>query len=236
MQKFRVLYFGSWGYGLAGLKGLFQADHVEIVKVFSKYDINSNDPYINQVYDLATSKNIKVFNTNRAFCTNAEFRSEVLSHTNIDFIVSCCYDRIFSKQILLLPGKGAVNVHPSILPKFRGVKPLENAIINGDEKTGVTIHLLADTVDSGDILLQYDNLSISTNDTFKHLYDSQCLMIESIMSHFFSNPTQQLNRSKSQNEALVSFAPRLNFEILDEDTVAIIRSKSIAHVNNLEGH
>lgn len=71
-----------------------------------------------------------------------------------DFIVTAAYGRILTDAVLALPKYGAVNVHASLLPKYRGASPVHWSIINGDEKTGISIMLMDAEMDHGDILLQ----------------------------------------------------------------------------------
>ena len=68
---------------------------------------------------------------------------EELKKMDIDLIVTCAYGQIIPKEVLDLPKKGCVNVHASILPKYRGSAPIQWAIMNGDKKTGVTIMYLS---------------------------------------------------------------------------------------------
>lgn len=81
-----------------------------------------------------------------------------------DLILSVYYDQIFNKELLDLPKLGCVNVHPALLPKFRGVAPLIWALIEGEKRSGVTFHLMERRVDTGDILLQ-ERFPITEQDT-----------------------------------------------------------------------
>lgn len=82
-----------------------------------------------------------------------EFRREVASRKP-DLLVAVAYGRIFRQDFLDLFPRGGVNLHPSLLPLYRGCSPINAAILNGDEETGVTIQRLALQMDSGDILAQ----------------------------------------------------------------------------------
>lgn len=79
---------------------------------------------------------------------------EDLKALNPDVIVTCAYGQILSKQILDIPKFGVINIHASLLPKYRGSSPIQWAIINGEKETGVTIMQTALGVDTGDILMQ----------------------------------------------------------------------------------
>src|SRR6185436_16371991 len=78
---------------------------------------------------------------------------ELLSQIKPDFIISVHLRKILTKRIYSLAGY-ALNLHPSILPKYRGLSPQHQCLINGDAETGVTIHLIEETIDTGDIVIQ----------------------------------------------------------------------------------
>lgn len=71
-----------------------------------------------------------------------------------DLIVVVAYGKILPKKVLQTPGFGCINIHPSLLPKFRGPSPIQNTLLAGEEETGVTIMLMDEGMDSGDILMQ----------------------------------------------------------------------------------
>jgi len=77
-----------------------------------------------------------------------------LKPTNADLFVVASYGKILPKNILEIPCHGTLNVHPSILPKLRGPSPIQTAILNGEKKTGVTIMLMDEKMDTGPILAQ----------------------------------------------------------------------------------
>lgn len=101
------------------------------------------------VAQLATKNNIDVFKPQTM--QELEDRMEEIKP---DLIVIASYGKIISKKILDIPKYKTINVHPSLLPKYRGPSPIQYAILNGDKKTGVTIMLVEPEMDSGDILNQ----------------------------------------------------------------------------------
>jgi len=225
MKKFRVLYFGTWGYGAAGLKGLLKCSNVEIVKVYTKWNLEIENEYMNQVFKLTTKFNLDVFNSARELCSYRQFENDVLKNTDIDFVISCCFDRIFKKNILELPKILALNIHPSILPKYRGVKPLENAIVKNEKKTGITFHQLVEKLDAGDILLQDNSIEIKDDDTYGELYEKQCNQIELNIIKFFKDPFRYIQNKLPQDDSIVSFAPRINMKFNDKDKVWYLKKK-----------
>ena len=89
---------------------------------------------------------------------------------NPDVICVVAYGKIIPKDILDIPKYGCINVHPSLLPKYRGPAPIQWAILNGDKKTGVTTMYLDEGMDSGDIIIQKE-IEINENETSGELWD-----------------------------------------------------------------
>ena len=87
-----------------------------------------------------------------------------LKELNPDLIIVASYGKILPKKALEIPGFGSINVHASLLPKFRGASPIQNALLSGEAETGITIMLMDEGMDTGDILLQ-EKISISATDT-----------------------------------------------------------------------
>ncbi|MCX6743639.1 MAG: methionyl-tRNA formyltransferase, partial [Candidatus Parcubacteria bacterium] len=100
---------------------------------------------------------------------NVEFIRRV-KELNPDVIIIAAYGLILPKEILDIPQCGVLNVHASLLPKYRGASPIQAAILNGDKETGVTIMLVNERMDEGDILTQ-KTITINNNDNFEALYN-----------------------------------------------------------------
>jgi methionyl-tRNA formyltransferase len=225
MRSYKVLYFGSWGYGRAGLEALLSLQQVEIRKVFSKWDLSHPDPYLNQVYKVAVHNGLSIVNSDRHSISKEVFWRSIRDTGKVDFIISCCFDRFFPQSILSFPQIASLNVHPSLLPKYRGVKPLENALANGETRIGVTLHELVKELDAGDIILQ-KAVGINHSDTYGYLYNVQCRLIKNCLAEFFADPEILMAGKTPQNHDDMSRAPRLPFPIDDQDTVyEIVRKK-----------
>jgi methionyl-tRNA formyltransferase len=95
---------------------------------------------------------------------------EAVSALGADLLVSFAYGRIFGPRFLSLFPLGGINVHPSLLPKYRGPTPVQAAILSGDAETGITIQKLAAEMDAGDILLQ-ERIPLSGRETMERLSD-----------------------------------------------------------------
>ncbi|MEK7503355.1 MAG: methionyl-tRNA formyltransferase [Patescibacteria group bacterium] len=95
-----------------------------------------------------------------------DFRTieQKLLETKPDLGVIAYFGKIIPKNILKIPAKGFINAHPSLLPRWRGPSPVQNTILAGDTKTGITIHITSEEIDEGDILAQKE-VPIFSNDT-----------------------------------------------------------------------
>ncbi len=93
-----------------------------------------------------------------------------LRKLNADIFVTCAFGQILSKELLDIPKFGVINVHASLLPKYRGASPIQHAILNGDKETGVTIMQTEVSLDSGDIILS-EKIDILPDETSDQLFD-----------------------------------------------------------------
>ena len=93
---------------------------------------------------------------------------EEIKEIKPDLIITAAYGKIISKKVLEIPKYGALNIHPSLLPKYRGPSPIQTAILNGDKKTGVTIMLMDQEMDHGQIIAQ-NKYKLRENITYKEL-------------------------------------------------------------------
>ena len=98
---------------------------------------------------------------------NEEF-SNKLSATSYQLFIVVAYGKIMPEKILNMPKLGSLNIHYSLLPKYRGASPVESAILNGDTETGVTIQKMAFKLDAGDIIIQ-EKTSILPDETAPEL-------------------------------------------------------------------
>ncbi|MEY8336181.1 formyltransferase family protein [Lachnospiraceae bacterium 47-T17] len=143
-----------------------QNDKYNVVAVVSNMDKENVWWKENGIYEQCISKNIAfIDNTKR----NEEKIKELIVGENIDFIVSVGHGWILSDQILALVNYRAVNLHLAMLPEYQGNFTYNHAILNGEDKYGVTFHWMTDKVDTGDYIFTND-FSIQDNDTAYSLY------------------------------------------------------------------
>ena len=128
-----------------------------------------------------------------------------------DMVILVAFGQILPEEIIRFPRLGCLNVHPSLLPKYRGAAPINWPIINGDRKTGVTIMLMDEGVDSGDILLQ-EETDIDADEIFDDLHEKLSTMGAELLIRTVKGVIDGTISGAPQDTALVTLAPRLGSE------------------------
>jgi len=134
---------------------------------------------------------------------------KTLKELSPDLFVLVSYGKILPESLLNIPSLGGMNVHPSLLPKYRGASPIVWTILNGDQKTGVSIIRIAQEVDSGDILLQKE-LPLQEEDAIE-LSEKLSRLGADLLSEALSR-IQDPSSVSTPQEGEASFAPRLKKE------------------------
>lgn len=164
----RVLFMGTPEFAVPSLKKI-EEKH-EIVGVFTKVDkpnMRGKKIKYTPVKEYALERGIPVYQPN-SLKTDETFN--IIKELSPDIIVVVAYGKIIPNNIIEYPKKGIINVHSSLLPKFRGAAPINAAIIAGEEKSGVTIMDIVEELDAGDIILASET-DIKEDDTFLTLHD-----------------------------------------------------------------
>ena len=149
----RILFMGTPDFAVPSLKALIEAGH-EICGVFTQPDKPKNRGMKLQappVKEVAIAHNIPVY---QPVSVKDGTALEIIQQLAPELIVVAAYGRILPNAILEYPAKGCINVHSSLLPKFRGAAPIHWAVISGETETGVTIMHMAQELDAGDIIDQ----------------------------------------------------------------------------------
>lgn len=138
---------------------------------------------------------------------DASFR-ELMEELAPECICVVAYGAFLPKWLLDLPPAGCVNVHPSLLPKYRGAAPIQRAIMSGDAQTGVSTMYMSEEMDAGDIILQ-ESVPISTDDDSGTLHDR----LAEIGAHLLVQTVDLIAKGQAprmvQDEAEVTFAPKI---------------------------
>lgn len=151
----------------------------------------------------------------------------LMKKERVDLVVVVAYGKILKKEILLLPTYGCINVHPSLLPKYRGPAPIQWAIINGESHTGVTVMWMNEGLDSGNIILQ-EKVEISKTDNGATLSERLSFVSASLLMKVVTLIKENKAPSIPQDESLATYAP-----ILKKEDTLIDWSESAERIYNL---
>ena len=133
---------------------------------------------------------------------------EKASALSPDIFVVIAFGQILPKNILSIPEKGAINLHASLLPKYRGPAPIQRAIINMEKETGVTSMLMNEGLDTGDILLS-SKTEISSRETSSSLHDRLSRIAGDLLIMTLSGISTNSIKPVSQDDSLATYAPML---------------------------
>lgn len=164
----RILFMGTPEFAVPCLDRM-NKEH-EVIGIYTKVDkINKRGGKITYlpVKQYGIDHNIPIY---QPTSLKTEEIEKEIKELNPDLIVVVAYGKIIPKNIIDIPKYGIINVHSSLLPKYRGAAPINAAIINGETKTGVTIMYIAEELDAGDIIVTRET-EITEEETFLTLHD-----------------------------------------------------------------
>lgn len=149
MSRPRIIVFAYSEPGYACLKELINAK-ANIVAVYTHQDDPEEEIWFHSVYDLAKENNIPVFRPKKI----DEEAAEYIKQLKPELIFSFYFRRLIPNEIILMPRLGSYNMHGALLPKYRGQTCINWAVVNGEKRTGATLHLMTEKADEGDIVDQ----------------------------------------------------------------------------------
>ena len=165
----KILFMGTPDFAAGSLKSLIDAGY-EITAVVTQPDRpkgRSGQPVFSPVKEVAVAAGIPVLQPVRI--KNPEETAKLLEYP-ADIYVIAAFGQILSKEILDQPRLGCINVHASLLPKYRGASPIQRVILDGEKETGITIMQMNEGLDTGDILYK-KSLELASDETFETLHD-----------------------------------------------------------------
>jgi methionyl-tRNA formyltransferase len=213
MKKLRVVFCGTPEFSVPTLDILFNHPQIELLKVISMPDrprgrgMEMKSP---EVIEFAKQKKIPYFQTE-----NINKETELLSELkalHLDFVVVLAFAQFLGSDMLSVARLGCFNIHTSLLPKYRGAAPIQYALLNGDNETGVSIQKMVKKMDAGDLVLSH-KVSISPTETTGLLYTRLKFQAALSLSDFIQNILSDKVTFTPQDDSLVSFAPTLTKEL-----------------------
>lgn len=202
---------GTPGFAVATLETLIKSHH-EVVAVYTQPDKPFGRKKIlkaSAVKIKAVEEEIPVYQPNSL--KNSE-EIENIRNINPDVIVVVAYGQILPKEILEIPKYGCINVHASLLPKYRGASPIQTSILNGDDVTGVTTMYMSEGLDTGDII-DYVETNIGENETASELFERLAPMGATLLDMTLSAIESGSVTRMVQDDRKASYAPMLTKEM-----------------------
>lgn len=221
-----IVFMGTPDFAVPALEALYKSKH-NIAGVFSQPDKPVGRKQVltpPPVKAFAVQNGLSVYQPDSL---KNDDSYELIQKLNPDIIIVAAYGKILPKNILDFPEYGCVNIHASLLPKYRGAAPIQWAVINGDKKTGITIMKMAEGLDTGDMIL-VDKTEIGENETSAELFDR--LAEQGAVSllkalDMLENGSVEFT---SQDDALSTYAVKITKALSPIDW-----SKSASEVHNL---
>ena len=164
----KTIFMGTPEFAIPSLKAV--SKNTDLKLIFTKEDkrnARGNKIIYSPVKQFGLDNDIEVIQPKRM---KDEEVIDKIKEVNPDLIVVVAYGKILPKEIIDIPKYGIINVHSSLLPKYRGASPIHSAILNGDKESGVSIMYIEEGLDSGDVILK-ETCEITEDDTLGTLHD-----------------------------------------------------------------
>jgi methionyl-tRNA formyltransferase len=223
----KCLIFALTGFGNAALDGILDAGVFGSVSVVTRSE-KGPFPYYSceNLMHVCRSVGVPVISD---VDLGSESDIKQIESIHPDLILVATFDQILPEHILRLPRYGTVNIHPSLLPKYRGPTPSNWAVVHGDKISGITYHRMTDKIDMGDILWQ-ESISI------QNMTDGQVRLllaqltedtIGGFLSHYLKHDLRPIERGNCDG----SYFPK----VTSAEGIALLRSGRFSHENILRG-
>ena len=207
MKDLRVVFMGSPLFSVPVLEELNK--NVNVVGV-----VTAPDAYVGRkkvltmcpVKEKAVGLGLKVYSPIKL---RSDF--EFIKELNPDMIITCAYGQILSEEILNIPKLGCFNLHGSLLPKYRGGAPIHYALLNGDEKTGITLMYMDKGMDSGDMIAK-EEIIIEENDNIESLTSKLSIIASKMIIKYLPSLIDGTNNRVKQDINKVTFSPIITRE------------------------
>lgn len=205
-----LIFFGSDLFALPSLRALVQSKHKILCVVTQPDKPAGRGQKISSCPAAVLTKNLKLPLLQPASLKSIETQKELLA-PRPDVLVVVAYGKFLPQELVDATPKKAVNLHPSLLPKYRGAAPMQRAILNGDQKTGVTTAVVSDKMDAGDIFLQCET-PLDEMETFAGLEQQLSTLGAELLLKTLDGIERGTLKPKPQNDSKATFAPKLTKE------------------------
>ena len=222
-----ILFMGTPDFAKESLEAIYKANYniVGVVTNPDKPKGRGMKMVSSPVKEFSLEKNIPIYQPLKVR-NNIEFIKEI-KNLNPDVICVVAYGKILPKEILDIPKFGCINVHGSLLPKYRGAAPIQWAVINGEKQTGITTMYMDEGMDTGDIILK-ETVDIGENETTGELWKR----LSKLGGNILVKTLELIEKGKAPREkqpADFTLAPMLNKEMAEINW----KEKTVVEIKNL---
>ncbi len=220
VNNLKIGFFGTSDFALKALTNLFNKsfDIKYVVSQSPKPSGRGQRLAQSPVHRFAKKKHLNIFTP--ANIDNLEFINKIRNY-KVDFIVIVAYGKIVNENILKLPKFYCLNIHASILPKWRGAAPIQRAILNGDNETGVSIIVVEPKLDSGPIVLS-QTIRINKNDNAGFLHHELSVIGSELVILAIKKISENKYNLKKQEESKSTYAKKIS-----KDETKIVWSQNV---------
>ena len=206
IKKLKIGFMGTPSFAVPILNSLIKDNyHIEFVYTQSGRPAGRGLRKKNsEIYDVAKTNNINIRVPEKLDHEEINF----ISDKEIDIIIVAAYGLILPERILKIPKYGCLNVHASLLPKWRGAAPIQRSIMAGDKKTGISYMLMDKGLDTGPVILQKET-EIGENDNFLKVHDSLSLIASQTISETILQFIEGKLATIEQNDDIASYADKI---------------------------
>lgn len=218
----KIVFMGTPDFAKESLKALYDAGHNILAVVTNPDKPKGRGMKMIQspVKEFADEHQIKVYQPLKVR-NNEEFINDILK-LNPDAICVVAYGKILPKELLNIPTYGAINVHGSLLPKYRGAAPIQWAVLNGEKETGITTMFMDEGMDTGDMILQ-EKVKIGQDETTGELWNE----LSKIGANLLVKTLAKIEEAKKQIEKTNCKILKQNVELTKETIIANQEEKEL---------
>ena len=207
----RIVFMGTPGFASVSLERLYKDGH-DVVGVFTQPDKPRNRGMkvsFSPVKEVALAHGSKVY---QPISIRDGMAANIIRELNCEIIFVVAYGKLLPVEILNLPLYGCINIHASLLPKYRGAAPIQWAILKGETETGVTSIYMAEELDAGDVIFS-KRLSIGDDETAGELHERLSIAGAELLCETLDAVSKGKAIRVPQNHSEASFAPPLSKDI-----------------------
>ena len=224
----KIIFMGTPDFAKESLEAIYEAGY-EILGVVTNPDKPKGrgmKMIASPVKEYALEKNLKIYQPLKVR-NNPEFIEEIKS-LNPDMLCVVAYGKILPKELLEIPKYGSINVHGSLLPKYRGAAPIQWSVLNGDSETGITTMFMDEGMDTGDMILQ-EKVTIDKEETTGELWDK----LSKIGAKLLVETVKNIEKAEAKgNKSLEEIKKEIGAKKQPEEcTIAPMLKKEIAEID-----